>query len=82
MEEDQYDDPYIMKLQSVFMSCDPRGLGLLGHDQLQDLCHQLQLDPSQTKYMIDQLVGQDPFVKVTFLTLFQNLTFIHTLTLT
>lgn len=63
MMEDQ-DDPYITKLQALFMSCDPRGVGLLGHDQLQDLCHKLQLSASQTKCVIDQLVGQDPFVKV------------------
>lgn len=65
------DDPYITQLQALFMSCDPRGVGLLGHCQLQDLCHQLQLDPSQAKYVIDQLVGQDPFVKVTYFLYFR-----------
>lgn len=65
-------DPYITKLQALFMSCDPRAVGLLGHDQLQDLCHKLQLGPSQEKYVIDQLVGQDPFVKVKLLSLSLN----------
>ena len=58
------DDTYVAQLYQVFKSCDLYGTGLLGEDELFNLCMRLQLDDRQTNYIITNLIGNDILAKV------------------
>ena len=58
------DDTYVAQLYQVFNSCDLYGTGLLGEDELFNLCMRLQLDDTQTNYIITNLIGNDIIAKV------------------
>lgn len=58
------DDTYVAQLYQVFKSCDIYGTGLLGEDELFNLCMRLQLDDRQTNYIITNLIGDDIIAKV------------------
>lgn len=61
------DDTYVAQLYQVFKSCDIYGTGLLGEDELFNLCMRLQLDDQQTNYIITNLIGNDIIAKVIIL---------------
>jgi hypothetical protein len=58
------DDTYVAQLYQVFKSCDIFGNGLLGNDELFQLCMRLQLDDKQTNFIITNLIGNDLIAKV------------------
>ncbi|CAG2159096.1 unnamed protein product [Oppiella nova] len=60
------DDTYVAQLYQVFNSCDLYGTGLLGEDELFNLCMRLQLDDTQTNYIITNLIGNDIIAKINF----------------
>lgn len=74
------EESYVKQLHSLFRSCDSKGDGLLAKDELFQLCSKLQLDERQTFYMLDRLIGDDFFIRVSafsqlllIFTLFTNL---------
>lgn len=61
---EEEEDSYVKQLHSLFRSCDSKGDGLLSKDELFTLCTKLQLDESQILYMLQRLIGDDPFIRV------------------
>jgi len=67
MSEDmERDETYVGQLFEVFKSCDIFGTGLLGNDELFQLCMRLQLDDQQTNFIITNLIGNDLIAKVSY----------------
>lgn len=62
MEEKE--DIYVRYLHQLFRSCDTRGDGLLGKEEISELCDKLQLTDSQFWYISDRLIGDDILIKV------------------
>lgn len=60
------EDSYVHQLHQVFRSCDTRGDGLLGRDEVVQLCHKLQLTEQQSWYISDRLIGTDILIKIDF----------------
>ena len=58
------EDVYVRYLHQLFRSCDSRGDGLLGKDEVSELCDKLQLTDSQFWYISDRLIGDDVLIKV------------------
>lgn len=66
-------DTYVEQLFQVFKSCDVGGSGLLGNDELFELCMRLQLDDQQTNFIITNLIGNDLIAKVSFIILVRGM---------
>lgn len=58
------EDIYVRYLHQLFRRCDVRGDGLLGKDEISELCDELQLTDSQYWWIVDRLIGDDVLIKV------------------
>ena len=53
------DDVYVSQLKELFAACDTKGHGMLGAEELAELCTKLQLE-SQVDLLVEHLTENDP----------------------
>jgi hypothetical protein len=62
--DEKEEDIYVRYLHQLFHSCDTRGDGLLGKEEISQLCDKLQLTDPQFWYISDRLIGDDTLIQV------------------